>query len=186
MTEKWDKLDSTPQADYRVFSVRQDRTRSPATGREHDFYVIEADDWVNVIPLTPEGQVVCIRQYRHGTEEVTLEVPGGIIDPGETPADAARREMQEETGYAAESLVPLGAIAPNPAVQDNRCHTFLATGARPNGPQQLDGAEEIDIELVDRDAIPARVLDGQISHALVVVAFYLLDQYLQDGASAPA
>lgn len=175
MIETWDKLESTPRDDYSVFGVRKDRTRSPETGREHDFYVIEADDWVNVIPLTPEGQVVCIRQYRHGTEEVTLEVPGGIVDPGEDPAEAARREMQEETGYDAEAIIPLGAVAPNPAIQDNQCYSFLAQEAYPASEQALDGAEEIEVMLVDLEDIPRLVTDGRITHALVVVAFYLLD-----------
>lgn len=178
MVEEWEKLDSAPQGHYRVFDVRKDVTRSPASGKEYDFYVIEAADWVNVIPLTPDGQVVCIRQYRHGTEEVTLEVPGGIVDPGDAdPAAAAWREMREETGYDAEAMVPLGAVAPNPALQNNRCHTYLARGAYPNGAQALDGAEEIDVVLVNLEDVPALIAEGHITHALVVVAFYLLDRY---------
>lgn len=178
--EHWDKLDSTSQDDYRVFEVRRDRSRSPMTGQAHDFYIIDANDWVNVIPLTPEGQVVCVRQYRHGTEEITLEVPGGIVDAGEDLADAARREMKEETGYDAEAIVPLGAVAPNPAIQTNRCHSFLARGAYRSGKQELDGAEEIEVTLVDLDDIPALVTGGRITHALVVVAFYLLDHLPDD------
>lgn len=181
--DSWNKLNSTPQGQYRVFDVRKDRAQSPTSGQAYDFYIIEAPDWVNVIPVTPDGQVVCIRQYRHGTEKVTLEVPGGVIDPGDgTPAQAAQREMQEETGYISDELVPLGAVAPNPALQDNRCHSFLAPNARPNGPQALDGAEEIDITLVDLGDIPALITSGQITHALVVTAFYLLDQHRRGSA----
>lgn len=178
MIDHWEKLKSTQQEHYRVFDVRQDRARSPETGDEHDFYVIESSDWVNVIPLTPEGQVVCVRQYRHGIEEITLEVPGGIVDPGDAdPAEAARREMHEETGYTAEEIIPLGAVAPNPAIQNNRCHSYLALGARPAGDQRLDGAEEIEVVQVDLDDVPHLITSGRINHALVVVAFYLLDQY---------
>ncbi len=178
MIEKWDKLGSTPQGQYAVFDVRKDRTRSPTTDEEHAFYVIEAPDWVNVIPLTPDGQVVCIRQYRPGTEEVTLEVPGGMVDAGDgDPAAAAWRELREETGYSAEAMVPLGAVAPNPAIQTNRCHTYLAQGAYRDGAQALDGAEEIDVTLIDLDAISELIKGGQITHALVVVAFYLFDQH---------
>lgn len=178
MIERWEKLRSTPQGHYRVFDVRQDVTRSPESGKEYDFYVIESPDWVNVIPLTPAGQVVCIRQYRHGTEEVTLEVPGGVVDPEDgDPVTAAWREMREETGYDAEAMIPLGAVAPNPALQTNRCHSYLARGAYPNGAQALDGAEEIDVTLVDLDDIPALITGGQITHALVVTAFYLFDQH---------
>ena len=182
MIEEWDKLSSEPQGHYRVFDVRKDCMRSPASGQEYDFYVIESSDWVNVIPLTPEGQVVCVRQYRHGTENVTLEVPGGVVDPGDgDPVAAAWREMREETGYDAEAMIPLGAVAPNPAIQTNRCHSYLARGAHPAGAQALDGAEEIDVALVDLDDVPALITGGRITHALVVVAFYLLDQHRRSG-----
>lgn len=175
--QTWDRLSSRPVGDYRVFRVRQDRMRSLRSGIEHDFFVIEAPDWVNVVPVTATGQVVCIRQYRPGTDAVTLEVPGGMVDPGEAPQQAARRELREETGYDAEAWADLGAVAPNPALQDNRCHTVLARGAYRDGPQRLDGAEEIDVVLVDRADLPRLVAEGQITHALVVVAFYLLDQH---------
>jgi 8-oxo-dGTP pyrophosphatase MutT (NUDIX family) len=182
MIEKWDKLDSTPQGHFAVFDVRKDHTRSPESGREHAFYIIESPDWVNVIPLTPDGQVVCVRQYRHGTEEVTLEVPGGVVDPEDNdPAQAARRELREETGYDSDDLIPLGAVAPNPAIQDNQCHIFLARNVRCNGNQALDGAEEIDVTLVDVNDVPALITDGQITHSLVVVAFYLFDQHRRTG-----
>lgn len=185
MMEPWERLDSTRQGDYAVFRVRKDRARSPQTGREHTFYVIEASDWVNIIPLTPDGKVVCVRQYRHGTGEVTLEVPGGMVDPGDaSPAAAGRREMVEETGYDSDEIVPLGAVAPNPAVQTNRCHTFLALNARPKrtpagakAGQALEGAEEIDVVLIDPADAPALIAEGRITHALVVVAFYLFTQY---------
>ena len=176
MIEAWDKLDSTPQGEYYVFNVRQDRVRDPE-GDAHDFYVIEADDWVNVIPVTDDGQVVCIRQFRHGTETVTLEVPGGVVDPGEDPAEAASRELLEETGYEAAEIVPLGAVDPNPALQNNQCYSYLAKGARRVTDQALDGTEDIDVELVDLDAIPQLITTGRITHALVVVAFYLFDQH---------
>ena len=86
-------------------------------------------DWVTVVPITAAGRVVMIRQYRHGTGEIGLEIPGGVIDPGEEPLAAARRELREETGYGASELASIGQVAPNPALQDNRCYSFVARGA---------------------------------------------------------
>ncbi len=177
MIEPWERVESEPQGAYKVFRVRQDRSRSPRSGREHTFFVIEAGDWVNVIPVTPEGRLVCIRQYRHGIEAVTLEVPGGMVDPGESTAAAARREMYEETGYDTEQLVYLGRIAPNPALQNNFCHFYLALDARLDGPQRLDGAEDIDVVLLDPAEVPALIVQGRIDNGLIVAAFYFFDQY---------
>ena len=177
MIEPWEKLASALRGDYRVFTVREDESRSPQTGRTHAFYVIESSDWVNVIPVTPEGKLVFIKQYRHGTAEITLEVPGGLVDPGETSAAAARREMQEETGYDADEIVYLGEVAPNPAIQNNVCYTYLARNAHPLGPQRLEGTEEIEVVLVDPVDVPGLVTSGKITHALVVAAFYLYEHY---------
>lgn len=177
MIDPWERIDTERRGDYKVFSVRQDLSKSPASGREHTFYVIESTDWVNIIPVTVDGRIVFIRQYRHGTEEITLEVPGGMVDPGESPAEAALREMQEETGYDAQRVVYLGSVAPNPAIQNNQCHTFLALDARLEGQQELDGAEEISVTLVEADEVPGLITSGRITHALVVTAFYFFDRY---------
>ncbi|MGH9901890.1 MAG: NUDIX hydrolase, partial [Pyrinomonadaceae bacterium] len=112
---EWRRQRSDQVADCRVFQVRRDRSANPRDGREHDFYVIEAPDWINVIPLTADDEVVMIEQYRHGTEEITLEIPGGMVDAGESPREAAARELIEETGYAAREVVELGRTRPNPA-----------------------------------------------------------------------
>jgi len=154
--------------------------RSPESGSAHDFFVLDAPDWVNVIPLTPDEKVVCVRQYRAGTDTVTLEIPGGMIDPGDpTPTAAAAREMREETGYLANRYEDLGVVAPNPAIQSNRCHTICAVDAYRDGPQALDGSEVIDVELVDLADIPSLIMSGRITHSLVVAAFYLLDKTLR-------
>ena len=183
IVEPWEKLASDRRGDYRVFTVREDQSRSPQTGRSHSFYVIEASDWVNVIPVTPAGKLVFIKQYRHGTAEITLEVPGGIVDPEDATArHAARREMREETGYDTDEIVYLGEVAPNPAIQNNTCYTYLARNARPLGPQRLEGTEEIEVVLVDPADVPGLVLSGKITHSLVVVAFYLYEHRAKAGA----
>lgn len=178
MLESWERKKSRPRGDYRVFTVREDLAASPVTGDEYTFFVIEANDWINVVPVTPDGRLVCIRQYRHGTQEITLEIPGGVVDDGEDPLGAATREMIEETGYEPDEMVYLGSVAPNPAIQNNRCHTYLARDCRPTSEQDLDGAEEIDVVLVDPADVPRLVLDGTITHSLVVAAFYLFEHSL--------
>lgn len=173
MIERWDKVESALRGDYRVFRVREDVARSPESGIGYSFFVVESNDWMNVIPITEDGRIVCVRQYRHGTEEISLEIPGGIVDDGESTIEAARRELLEETGYAAEEMVEIGVVAPNPAIQNNRCHSFLAKNARPVREQKLDATEEIHVVLVDPADVPGLIAAGTISHALVVAAFYL-------------
>lgn len=178
MVENWEKLDSEEIANFRIFKMRRDVRRSPRTGAEHSFFVLESPDWVNVIPLTPDGRVVMIHQFRHGTAEVTLEIPGGMVDAHENdPAEAVRRELLEETGYAADEIIHIGTVDPNPAFLDNQCHTYLALNAHWQQPPQFDGAEDIAVELVPLADVPGLIGNGRISHALVVAAFYHYENY---------
>ena len=170
--EKWEILSSQRDRSYRVFSLRTDRARSPRTGEAHDFFVLESSSWVNVIPITPTGEVVMVRQYRHGTREVTLEIPGGLVEDHDTPEEAAKRELYEETGYRARSMTSLGYVHPNPAIQNNRCYTFLAHDVFPAGAQEQDDKEDIQVVTHPLSDIQRLIGGGEISHALVVVAFY--------------
>ena len=171
----WAHLETRPVYRCRIFGIDEHRRRSPRTGELHDFWVIDSPDWVNIVPLTEERQVVMVRQYRHGIHQLTLEVPGGLVDPGDaSPLEAARREMREETGYESDDVVPIGVIHPNPAIQNNRCHTFLARNAAHRSLVSFDSTEETEVVLVPLDAVPDLIREGVISHALVVVAFHHL------------
>lgn len=168
----WEVVARETLQDCRVFRVQRATARCPHTRDPHPFYTIDADSWVNVIATTGAGELVMVRQWRHGASKVTLEIPGGQIDPGESPQAAAVRELLEETGYRAASVRPLGHANPNPALFANRVHTFLAEGcervaAVRNGPR-----EETWVELVPESALPERLRAGDIDHALVIAALH--------------
>jgi 8-oxo-dGTP pyrophosphatase MutT (NUDIX family) len=176
--ELWESVEKEELGDYYIFRLTQQRSRSPHNGREHNFYVLETPDWVNVIPITPEGKVVLIRQYRVGIDAVTLEIPGGMVDAADgDPAESARRELLEETGYAAEEILHIGRVSSNPAFINNYTHTYLALNARRVAETNFDSAEYIEFELADIDEIPAFIAAGKITHAIVIAAFYHYENY---------
>ena len=179
----WQRVRSEAVADCRVFQVRRDVSLNPRDGSQHDFYCLDAPDWINIIPLTAQGEVVMIEQYRHGAGCVTLEIPGGMVDEGESPLDAAARELLEETGYRAPSITALGKAYPNPAIQQNWIHIFLAPDVRYKSAPEFDGTEHTVVRLVPLADVPALVADGTINHALVIVAFYRLWLYQQNSQS---
>lgn len=168
----WSKTSSKTLAETRIFNLQKNRVENPRTGGEIDVFVLTCPDWVNVIALTDDSRAILVKQYRHGVEKVTLEIPGGMVDPGENPKDAAVRELLEETGFSPKSVVNLGFVDAQPAFQNNRCHTFLALGCQEVAEQDLDHGEDLAVELVPLIAIEDMILEGIISHALVVAAFY--------------
>ena len=168
----WKVITSKRDASYRVFSIRTDRARSPRTGKEHDFFILESSSWVNVIPLTPEDEVIMVRQYRHGIQGVTLEIPGGLVEDSDSPEEAAGRELYEETGYRASEMIPLGSVHTNPAIQNNECYTFLARDVFLGGGQSQDEKEDIEVVRRPLSEIPNLIRNGEITHSLVLAAFY--------------
>jgi len=170
----WKRISSALEREHVVFNMLREEFVSARTGAVIDAKIIDSADWVNVIPLTHDGQVVLIHQYRFGPQRVVVEIPGGLIDPGEQPAEAARRELREETGYACERVVSLGSVAPNPAFIRNRLHCFVAEGCVLEGEQEQDPGEDIRVELVPFSRIDSMIADGALDHALVQVAFQRL------------
>src|SRR5512145_3109682 len=174
MRSLWTLLHSTRKFSDRLIAVDHDRYRLEETGRTNDFTVIRTSDWINVIPVTAEGNRVFIRQFRHGIREVTLEIPGGAIEAADgDPAAAAKRELREETGFESAAWEPLGFVTPNPALQNNRCHTYLAKGAFRAGPPRLDAYERIEVEILSRAEALRALRDGAVHHGLVLAAFGL-------------
>jgi 8-oxo-dGTP pyrophosphatase MutT (NUDIX family) len=168
----WRRVRTEEGPDYRIFRVRRETVISPRTGAEGQYVVLECPDWVNVIALTDDQQVVLIRQYRHGVDRVVLEIPSGIVEAGEEPLAAAQRELAEETGYTGERWTRLGAVYPNTAFQDNRCHHFLAEGVRLTTQPALDPGEAISVELHPLGNLAGLIATGQIAQALVLSAVY--------------
>jgi ADP-ribose pyrophosphatase len=180
MPQPWKRIGSDRESDYRILKIREELAINPRNGTEHRLALVECPDWVNVIPVTTDGQLVFIRQFRFGIWDTTLEIPGGMLEPGESPADAAARELEEETGYRADRIESLGFVHPNPAFQTNRCHSFLALDCRKVHAGRQDSGEDISVELYRREDLP-RLLGTEVTHALVLVAF-LFERLREGGA----
>ncbi len=176
LVPSWTYEDEETLATTRIFALRRRRGTSPSQPQNPgEFVYLDSPDWVNVIAVTPEREVVLIEQFRHGTGEVTLEIPGGMVDPGEEPLAAGVRELAEETGFGSGKNRLIGSVTPNPAILNNRCHTVIVEDAVAQGPARPESHEEIGVRLVPLDSIPALIAAGQIHHALVVAAFHHLD-----------
>lgn len=166
----WPKLESRHGPHMVLFRPRYDSLRNPRTDKVHERLVLETPDWVNVVALTAERELVVVHQYRFGTGQVTIEIPGGVVDRGEQHADAARRELREETGHTSAKWTYLGAVEPNPAFHTNLCHHWLAEEAERTHDQGLDPGEDIAIETLALEEVRARIASGEIRHSLVITA----------------
>jgi len=180
----WQKLSSHPVGDFRIFTIRSDRKISPRTQVEHDFFVIDCVNWVNVIGITPDKQLVMVEQYRHGSNTVELEIPGGMMDAGDaSPEATGMRELREETGYEGQNPLLLGQIFPNPAIMSNLCFTVMIENCHCIHPVEFDHGEDLITRLVPIADIPQLVAGGKIRHSLVVVALYHFELWRRDRES---
>jgi 8-oxo-dGTP pyrophosphatase MutT (NUDIX family) len=181
--QPWEKISSEPLGDYRIFTLRSDRKISPRTRQAHDFVVIDCVNWVNVIAVTPDRQLVLVEQYRHGSNTVELEIPGGMMDLTDpSPEATAIRELREETGYEGQQARLLGRVLPNPAIMSNTCFTVMLEDCRCLHPVAFDHGEDLLTRLVPIADIPRLISTGVIQHSLVVVALYHFDLWQRQAA----
>jgi 8-oxo-dGTP pyrophosphatase MutT (NUDIX family) len=171
--KRWQRLRSEPHATTRIFDVSRTIFRHPDRDKDQDFFVIHAPDWVNVIALTTDLQLVLVRQFRYGINDFSVEIPGGVMEPGEDCVAAGLRELREETGYSGGSARLLGTVHPNPAMQSNHCHLILVENVRLESDLAWDPDEELEVMLKPVDEVYALAFRGGITHALVLDALLL-------------
>jgi 8-oxo-dGTP pyrophosphatase MutT (NUDIX family) len=162
------EADTTIESNW-LFRLRRERFRSRGSGRSHDYFVIHLADAVNVIALTPDQQVVLVRQFRAGSGRDSLEPPGGLLEPGEDPCLAGARELLEETGYAGDPAVLLGSAWSNPSLLSSKIAVVVVNNARPVAAPKPDDLEEVTVVLAPARSIPRMIRDGRIDHALSVM-----------------
>lgn len=176
----WKTLESEELAKYGYFRMRKDKCELPDGRVMPGYYTIEFADWVNVIPVTKDKKVVLIHQYRHSVQEVTIEIPGGSTHPKEKePVEkAARREMEEETGYTSDNIEFIGFQYPNPALLSNKMHTFIAWDVVKTKDQELDPYEDIDTFEVSLSELRQLIESGKITHSIILGSFLLAQKKL--------
>lgn len=170
--KKWKKLSSCYLVKEKWATLRVDTCELQEGLIKDDYYVLEYPDWVNAVACTKEGRIILVRQYRHGADIISLEIPGGVIDEGETPEAAIKRELLEETGYTFETCELIATLYPNPATSTNRTFTYLLTGGVKTSEQHLDEHEILTVEEYTMDEVKQLLAENKIAQALHVAALY--------------
>lgn len=178
--ETWSIRSTRQIADCRVFKVREDQCVRDSDGADSSFFVVENPDWVNVVAVTRGGEIVLIEQFRHGTGSMILEIPGGMVDLNEDAIQAAARELLEETGYSTKRMIEVGRSHPNPAIQNNTIHHFLAFDCVKTAEVAFDDHESIATRLAPLRELEELVHNGSITHSLAITAIYYAERYLKD------
>jgi ADP-ribose pyrophosphatase len=171
--DRWEKQGETVLATTRIFDLRSIRYRHPRRASERDFFVLHSPDWVNVLAVTPDHQLVLVKQFRYGIDDFSLEIPGGVLDVGESPLAAGLRELREETGYAGTHASLVGRVHPNPAIMNNHCHLVAVENVVSSGQTDWDPDEEIEVITAPVDQVYAWANEGRITHSLVLNALLL-------------
>lgn len=166
----WKKIRSIGGRDLILFQSRFDVYENIRNNHRVKAVILQAPDWVNIVALTPQREVVIVQQYRFGTQQMTSEIPAGIVEEDETPAQAARRELLEETGYSSQVWSAMDYVEPNPAFLDNRCYFFLARDAQKTHPARPDAGESIRTLTMAEDELRQEINRGRLRHSLALAA----------------
>ena len=169
---KWKKLSSRYLVREKWATLRVDTCDLLNGTIKDDYYVLEYPNWVNAVALTAENKVILVRQYRHGGDIISLEVPGGVIDGDEAPEFAIKRELLEETGYSFSGTQLIATTYPNPATANNVTYTYLLTGGIKTHQQHLDEHEILNVEEYTIEEVKQLLKDNKIAQALHTTALF--------------
>lgn len=170
--KRWHEVRAETRFECRIFAVEESLSVSPYDGSEHSYYRLRCDEWVQIVPVTAAGEIVLVREYRHGSQALSLEVPGGLLEAGEAPADTALRECLEETGYRGARALPLGTLNPNPAMFSNTLHAFWAPDVERVAEIRNSATEHTETVLVPVRDVRGLLREGTIDHALVAATLW--------------
>ncbi len=179
---KWTTLESQEIIKLGYFRLRKDKCQMPDGRVMPGYYTLEFSDWVNIVPVTYEGNIVLIRQYRHSVGETIIEIPGGSTDPrtAEDPQKAAVRELEEETGYTSSRVESVGVHYPNPALLSNKMYTYIAYDCVQTKKQELDPYEDIEVFEVSQKELFEMIQDGKIQHSIILGSLMLALKHLKE------